>query len=56
MKLQYESAATLLIYTLGPSVAASDGYINTYIDDCEGVVSGRKIATAVPKELIIITI
>ena len=36
MKLKYESAATLLIYTLGPSVAASDGYINTYIDDCEG--------------------
>ena len=32
-------------------MAASDGYINTYIDDCEGVVSGRKIATAAPKEL-----
>ena len=32
-------------------MAASDGYINTYIDDCEGGVSGRKIATAAPKEL-----
>ena len=32
-------------------MAASDGYINTYIDDCEGGGSGRKIATAAPKEL-----
>ena len=30
----------------------SDGYINTYIDDCEGGgVSGRKIEKAAPKEL-----
>ena len=37
MKLGHESVAIHVIYTLGPSVAPSDGYIHSYIDDSEGM-------------------
>ena len=37
MKLEHESVAILAIYTLGPSVVPSVGYIQSYIDDSEGM-------------------
>ena len=41
MKLEHESVAILVIYTLGPSVVPSVGYIQSYIDDSEGMCQGR---------------
>ena len=37
MKLEHESVAILVIYTLGPSVVPSVRYIQSYIDDSEGM-------------------